>query len=99
MAIGPERNLSLEPVALRILYLCDENPLDVDNLLKPIQDALVGVVLDDDDVVTDVEIRRRSIQTNFELHAPSPPLLAALRLRRDCVLISIADAPAQNVLP
>ncbi len=98
LAAGPERNLTSEPVALRILYLSDQNALDVDNLLKPIQDALIGVVFDDDVVVTDVEIRRRSMQTDFELHAPSPALLTALELRRECVLISLADAPAQDVL-
>ncbi|HEX9822196.1 MAG TPA: RusA family crossover junction endodeoxyribonuclease [Methylomirabilota bacterium] len=36
-------------------YLYDEAALDADNILEPIQDALIGIVLDDDSVITDIE--------------------------------------------
>lgn len=98
-AISSECELTSEPVALRVLYLFDQAALDVDNLLKPIQDALIGVVLDDDANVTDVEIRRRWIGTAFTLHEASPVLVAGLALRRECVHVSITDAPPQDVLP
>jgi Holliday junction resolvase RusA-like endonuclease len=65
LAINEPRELATEPVALRLLYLYDEAALDADNILKPIQDALIGVLLEDDSVVTDVEIRRRWLRTTF----------------------------------
>jgi len=49
----------MEPVSLRILYFYDDVALDVDNVLKPILDALKGVLVEDDSAITDVDIRRR----------------------------------------
>jgi Holliday junction resolvase RusA-like endonuclease len=56
-SLSSSHELATGPVALRLLYLYDEVALDVDNILKPIHDALIGVILEDDSVVTDVEIR------------------------------------------
>ena len=61
--------LPTEPVAIRLLYLYDEAALDADNILKPIQDALIGVLLEDDSIVTDVQIRRRWRRTTFTINA------------------------------
>jgi crossover junction endodeoxyribonuclease RusA len=73
--------------------------LDVDNILKPIQDALIGILLEDDSVITDVEIRRRWRATTFTLNAVSPTLAAGLALGREFVHVALSDAPAQDVLP
>ncbi len=35
------------PVTVQIIYLCEEAALDLDNILKPIIDALIGFVVDD----------------------------------------------------
>ena len=99
VAMTEPRPLATEPVALRLLYLYEEAALDVDNILKPIQDALVGVLLEDDSIITDVEIRRRWRQTTFTLDAVSPVLAAALALGREFVYVALAEAPAQDVLP
>src|SRR5262249_23065931 len=99
LAMTEPRELATEPVALRLLYLYDEAALDADNILKPILDALVGVVLEDDSVITDVEIRRRWRGTTFTLNAVSPVLAAGLALGREFVHVALNDAPAQDVLP
>jgi Holliday junction resolvase RusA-like endonuclease len=99
LAINEPRELASGPVALRLLYLYDEAALDVDNILKPIQDALVGVLLEDDSVITDVEIRRRWRQTTFTLNVVSSVLATGLALGREFVYVALSDAPAQNVLP
>jgi crossover junction endodeoxyribonuclease RusA len=91
--------LATDPVALKLLYIYDETALDVDNILKPIQDALIGVLLEDDSVVTDVEIRRRWRRTTFTVNAVSPTLAAGLALGTDFVYVALSDAPAQDVLP
>ena len=93
------RALATEPIALKLLYLYDEAALDVDNILKPIQDALIGVLFEDDSVITDVEIRRRWRRTTFTVNAVSPILAAGLELGREFVYVALSDAPAQDVLP
>lgn len=98
-AVGPAHELATGPVALRLLYLYDEVALDVDNILKPIQDALIGVILEDDSVVTDVEIRRRWRGATFTLNSVSPVLAAGLELGKEFVYVSLTDAPPQDVLP
>ncbi|MBI4561237.1 MAG: RusA family crossover junction endodeoxyribonuclease [Candidatus Rokubacteria bacterium] len=98
-ALGSSRELATGPVALKLLYFYDEVALDVDNILKPIHDALIGVILEDDSVVTDVEIRRRWRGTTFTLNAVSPALAAGLGLGREFVYVWLSDAPAQDVLP
>lgn len=98
-AVGPAHELLVGPVALRLLYLYDEVVLDVDNILKPIHDALIGVLFEDDAVVTDVEIRRCRRGTTFTLNAVSPVLLAGLELGREFVYVELTDAPPQDVLP
>ena len=88
-----------EPVAVRLLYLYDEIAIDIDNILKPILDALVGVVFEDDAVVTDVEIRRRRLGVAFAVDAVSPVLAAGFALGQELVYVALTDAPLQDVLP
>ena len=98
-ALPEPQVLATEPVAIRLLYFYDEAALDADNILKPIQDALVGVLLEDDSIITDVEIRRRWRKTTFTLNEVSPTLAAGLALGREFVYVAVSDAPAQDVLP
>jgi crossover junction endodeoxyribonuclease RusA len=98
MALTEPITLANEPVALKLLYVYDEAALDVDNILKPIQDALVGVVLKDDSVVTDVEIRRRWRGTTFTINSVSPVLAAGLALGKEFVYVMLSDAPPQDII-
>ena len=99
LALDEPRTLATGPVALRLLYLYDDPALDVDNILKPIQDALIGVLIEDDSIITDVEIRRRWLRSAFTVNAVSPTLAAGLALGREFVYVTLSDAPAQNILP
>jgi Holliday junction resolvase RusA-like endonuclease len=99
LAINEPRELASEPVALKLLYVYEEAALDIDNILKPIQDALIGVLLEDDSVITDVEIRRRWLRTAFTINAVSPTLATGLALGREFVWLALSDAPPQDVLP
>ena len=42
-------------VRLTLVHLAGDDPVDIDNIIKPIQDALVGVVYADDEAVCDVD--------------------------------------------
>ena len=51
--------LSSESFYFQILYICHENSVDIDNIIKPIQDSLVGIVIDDDELIRDISAHRR----------------------------------------
>lgn len=47
---------------------------DVDNIVKPIQDALIGLVYDDDNQITDCHTRKRKIDGSFKVKGLSRAL-------------------------
>ena len=58
-------------VAIEIIYFFDTTAPDVDNIIKPIQDALVGLVYVDDRQVTDAISRKRNINSSFRVRGMS----------------------------
>ena len=86
------------PVCITLVYLYDEAALDVDNILKPIQDALVGLVFSDDSIVTDAISRRRQLGGTFDLSRVSPVLIEGFEYGDEFVYVHIADAPPQEQL-
>jgi crossover junction endodeoxyribonuclease RusA len=63
-------------VKLRITHYSERRVADMDNLVKPIQDALQGVVYLNDGKV-DVAGNQRDINGRFHVRYISPPLAAA----------------------
>ena len=86
------------PVCITLVYLYDEAALDVDNLLKPIQDALIGLVFSDDSIVTDAICRRRQLGGTFDLSRASPVLIEGFEYGDEFVYVHITDAPPQEQL-
>ena len=77
---------------LTLVYLCNESPPDIDNIIKPIQDALIGPVLTDDLQIADVEGHRRFIDGNFDLTRLPPALLIGIAARTECVFVRVGDS-------
>lgn len=86
------------PVCITLVYLYDEVALDVDNIVKPIQDALTGLAFSDDSMVTDVVIRRRPLGGTFDLSRASPALIEGFEFGGEFVYVHVADAPPQEQL-
>lgn len=63
-AIGPS---NAEAFRLTLVYLCNTTPVDIDNIIKPIQDALETVVYPADELITDVDSHRRLFTEPFDL--------------------------------
>ena len=53
--------------------------IDVDNIPKPILDALGGLVYDDDTRVIDLLCRKRALSSDLRIRNPSPMLAASLQ--------------------
>lgn len=77
---------------LTLVYLCDDSPPDIDNIIKPIQDALVGLVFEDDNLIADVDSHRRYLSEALDL-AKLPGLLVEGALRgEECVYVRISQS-------
>lgn len=53
-------------VMLQLTYFYDSIEMDVDNIVKPIQDAIIGLAYIDDNQITDVLVRKRYLLGNFQ---------------------------------
>ena len=84
-------------VMVTITYFFDRVPVDVDNIPKPILDALKGLVYANDSQVSDLLCRRRYLHGDLRLTSPSPVLLATLRRSEQFLHIAVADALSQEV--
>ena len=62
-----------------ITYFYEDASLDVDNIPKPILDALNGLVYSDDTEVSDLLCRKRDLNGDLRIQNPSSILLATLR--------------------
>jgi crossover junction endodeoxyribonuclease RusA len=58
-----------------VVYLCEAHPIDINNVIKPIQDALNSLVYADDSQVTDVTGHLRYLSEPTDI-LTLPPLLA-----------------------
>ena len=77
-------------IQLILVYLCERDPVDIDNIVKPIQDALVGLVYEDDLSITDVESHRRWTSGVFDLTRCPDALVKAIDSGRDCVYVRVS---------
>jgi crossover junction endodeoxyribonuclease RusA len=61
-------------IRVRIVYYHDSAPLDTDNMLKPIIDALKGIIIVDDNQVSDITAGKRDLNGSFHVKGVSPVL-------------------------
>ncbi|MDQ3934329.1 MAG: RusA family crossover junction endodeoxyribonuclease [Actinomycetota bacterium] len=89
-----------DDVSLTITYLYEEHPTtaDLDNLVKAIQDALAGILFDNDSQVCDLRCRRRDIYGAYVVADVSPTLVQAIQAGAECVYIRVEDPPSSEVL-
>ena len=86
-------------VKVAITYFFDHPLIDVDNVPKPILDALKGLVYADDCQVTDLLCRRRDLNAELQFHNPSPVLFPMLGRPEQFLHIVVTSALSQEVGP
>ena len=84
---------------LKVTYYYLGEPLDTDNMIKPIQDALVGLAYADDSQVCDVHAHRRPLDGTFRLRGLSPVLAEGFVSGSEFLHIVVQAAPDLEVLP
>ena len=83
---------------LQITYFYDSVAIDVDNIVKPIQDAIIGLAYIDDDQVTDVLVRKRNLSGNFKVENMTSTLAEGFSSGNEFLHIVVIEAPDQEVL-
>ena len=98
-AAGGANQLPIEgSVTIRVTHDFEISIGDVDNLIKPIQDALQGVAYAKDKQITDVVGNRRSIEGSFRVRYISERLAAAFTDGRPFVHIRVWQSPKREEL-
>jgi crossover junction endodeoxyribonuclease RusA len=81
---------------LTVTYFYESVSMDIDNLPKPISDALKGLVYLDDEQVTDVLCRKRNLASNFRIENPSSVLAEGLSRGNEFLYIVVEETPDQE---
>lgn len=87
-----------DTVSVEITHFYEGSPGDVDNIIKPILDAIKGLVLADDSLVTDIVCRRRPLGGPFLADPVSPTLADGLAGNREFLHVRVALSPAGGEL-
>ena len=82
-----------------ITYFFKDTWLDVDNIPKPILDALKGLVLVEDSQVTDLLCRNRDRNRDLQFQNPSSLLAETLGQSEQFLHITVVDALSLEVSP
>lgn len=85
---------------LTIVFASGErSPVDVDNVIKPIQDALAGAFYADDEMVSDVDAHRRTWADEVSEKGLPDLLRRVWREQLECVYVRIQrTGPLREVL-
>lgn len=87
-----------QPLKVSVVYYYEGEALDVDNMIKPIQDALKGLIYTDDCVITDSYPAKRDLNGNFRVRGMSPVLAEGFCSGNEFIHIKILEAPNQEEL-
>jgi len=91
--VWPAENRPFEgDLRVTLVYLASDDPADVDNIIKPIQDALVGLVYEDDGSVCDVDSHRRLLTQPIDVTDLPALLQNGVAAGEECVYVRVSKA-------
>lgn len=98
VVLNPDSRAIQGDVCVTITYYYEGESPDVDNIIKPIQDALNGIVFEDDVQVIETKSRKRLINGSYRIRGVSSVLLVAFSDGDEFVHVKVYEAPHQEVL-
>lgn len=81
-----------------LAYLCEQDPPDINNIIKPVQDALNGLVYADDSMVVDVQGHLRMTSEFIDLTGLPQLLQDAIISGVDCLYVRVDPSQALSNL-
>ena len=85
-------------IMVSVIYFSHGLPFDLDNIPKPILDALKGLVYVDDEQITDLVCRKRNLNDNPRIASESVSLNEALSSGGQFLHIVVENAPDGEVV-
>ena len=79
-------------VTITYFYDDDSAPIDIDNIPKPILDALKDMVYLDDNQVTDLICRKRDLNGHLEIEYPTEALTQSFSSGDEFLYVQVEDA-------
>jgi len=76
-------------VNIVITYYYEGDTPDIDNIIKPIQDSLNGVIYNDDNQIADTRSRKKEIDSSYRVRNASLPILQAFSNGSEFVHVKI----------
>ena len=89
---------SPDAVQITITYYYEGDSPDVDNIIKPIQDALNGVVFVDDVQVAETKSRKRPLNGSYQIKGASGLLLQGFAAGLSFLHIRVSNSVHNGVL-
>jgi crossover junction endodeoxyribonuclease RusA len=91
---------STERLRLTVTYYHDgvSVRIDNDNMVKPIQDALIGLVYEDDHQITDTYVRKTDLNGSFRVRGMSPVLAEGFCRGSEFLYVRVELAPDHEEL-
>jgi crossover junction endodeoxyribonuclease RusA len=88
------------PLRIVVVYYHERQSvlIDHDNLIKPIQDALAGLVYQNDRQITDALTRKTNIDGRFRVRHLSKLYAEAFQRGREFIYVRIEEAPSHEEL-
>lgn len=83
---------------LKVTYFYDSVAIDVDNIVKPIQDAIIGLVYVNDEQITDLLVRKRDLSGKLKIENVTPTLAEGFARGNEFLHIVVTDAPDQEMV-
>ncbi len=100
LAHAQARNRARKPISAQVIvnitYYYLDHGIDLDNLAKPICDALKGFVSDDDNQITDLISRKRNLNGTLTISTVSPPLGEALQKGEEFIHAFVDVSPIEG---
>lgn len=81
-----------------VAYYYDGAPLDADNIVKPVLDALEGLVYENDGQIMDVKVGKRNMNRSFRVKGMSPAVAEGFVSGQEFVHVRIEEASDQREL-
>jgi Holliday junction resolvase RusA-like endonuclease len=86
------------PVRVGITHVFATVSIDLDNLAKPVRDALKGIVLEDDEQVRELTMRKQELDQIARIQTFRPLLLEALERGEEFLHVLVEEATDQEVV-
>jgi hypothetical protein len=83
---------------LTITFFYNETLIDVDNIPKPVIDALKGLVFQDDAQLTDLICRKRYLSSRWRVANHSGVLSEGMNRGNEFLYVVVEEAPGQEVI-